>query len=65
MELFIVSVPFALNVDDSSLNIGGIGSSFNNWSEWSSLSGVGDTSNSDLVVASRVESVNGEGLLGS
>jgi len=64
VELFVFLVPFSLNVEDSGLNVGSIGSSLNDSTKWSSLSGVGDTSNSDLVVASWVESVDCEGLLG-
>jgi len=65
VELLIVSVPLSLNVDDSGFDIGRVSSSLDGWSEWSSLSSDRDTSNSDLVVASRVESLDGEGLLGS
>jgi len=64
VELLVVFVPLSLNVDDSSLDeSAGVSSGLDDGSEWSSLSGVGDTSNSDLVVASGVESLNGEGLL--
>jgi len=64
MELFIILVPFALNVEDTS-NCGLLSSSGKTvvvGGEWSSLSGVGNSGNTDVVVASWVKVGNGEGL---
>jgi len=64
MELLIILVPFSLNVEDSS-NVGLLSSSGKTVivrGEWSSLSRVRDSGNTDVVVASRVKVGDGEGL---
>jgi len=64
MELFIVLVPFGLDVDDSSN--GGLrsssGQTVGSRGEGTSLSGVRDGGNTDIVVASWVKVGDGEGL---
>lgn len=64
VELLVGLVPFGLEIDDScdTRVKGSSGKSVVAGGERSSLSGVGDTGNSDVVVRSRVETVNGEGL---
>jgi len=64
VELLVVLVPLALNVEDSS-NVGLLGPGSETvvvWSERSSLSRAGDSGNTDVVVASRVKVGDGEGL---
>lgn len=61
--MLIIFVPFSLDINNSiSYKSTSVGSGLNGRSERSSLPSIGNTSNSDLIVASRVQSIDGEGF---